>query len=124
MSNLKMVLVVSNDLNMRKGKVGAQCGHAVQGALLDFTGAIPILKTDPLVIEYFTGPTTKIVVKVDTEEDLFDVHKKAKEAGLNTYLVRDNGTTEFGGVPTYTVVAIGPARCEDIDPITSHLTLL
>jgi len=30
--NLKMVLVVRNDLKMGKGKIGAQCGHAVLGA--------------------------------------------------------------------------------------------
>lgn len=30
--NVKMVLVVRNDLKMGKGKIGAQCGHATLGA--------------------------------------------------------------------------------------------
>ena len=29
---MKMVLVVRSDLKMGKGKIGAQCGHAVLGA--------------------------------------------------------------------------------------------
>ena len=42
----------------------------------------------------------------------------ARDAGLPTALIRDAGHTEFGGVPTLTACAIGPARVEDIDPIT------
>lgn len=30
--DLKMVFIVRNDLNMGKGKIGAQCGHATLGA--------------------------------------------------------------------------------------------
>ena len=30
--SLKMVMVVRRDLKMEKGKIGAQCGHAVLGA--------------------------------------------------------------------------------------------
>ena len=29
---MKMVLVIRSDLKMGKGKIGAQCGHAVLGA--------------------------------------------------------------------------------------------
>ena len=32
MEDIKMVLVVRNDLKMGKGKIGAQCGHATLGA--------------------------------------------------------------------------------------------
>lgn len=30
--DIKMVLVVRNDLQMGKGKIGAQCGHATLGS--------------------------------------------------------------------------------------------
>ena len=30
--DMKMVLVVNKDLKMKKGKIAAQCGHAVLGA--------------------------------------------------------------------------------------------
>ena len=32
MGEVKMVLVVREDLKMGKGKIGAQCGHATLGA--------------------------------------------------------------------------------------------
>merc|ERR1711957_748742 len=31
-SQIKMVMIVRNDLGMAKGKIGAQCGHATLGA--------------------------------------------------------------------------------------------
>lgn len=39
-------------------------------------------------------------------------------------LIQDHGLTEFGGVPTYTAVAIGPAEDVVIDRITGELSLL
>ena len=121
---LKMVLVVRNDLNMRKGKVGAQTAHAAQEALLDRTGDQPRLKTSPLILEWLADSYRKITVRVDSEQELLEVYRRAQEAGINCTLVQDRGDTEFHGVPTYTVVALGPARAEDIDPITGHLKLL
>lgn len=38
-------------------------------------------------------------------------------------LITDSGLTEFGGVPTKTVCAIGPDYDEKIDKITGHLKL-
>jgi PTH2 family peptidyl-tRNA hydrolase len=67
---------------------------------------------------------TKICVRVDSEAELFDVYNKAKEAGLIVALIQDAGLTEFGGVPTYTCVAVGPASNEELQPITGHLKLL
>ncbi|MBP9090480.1 aminoacyl-tRNA hydrolase [bacterium] len=123
---LKMVLVVRNDLNMRKGKVGAQTGHAVQEAIIDRSGpnSIPILKTDELTQQWLSANYPKTVVRVDSEAELLDIYKQACEAGLNTRLVQDLGTTEFHGQLTYTVVAVGPDWSDSIDPITGHLKLL
>lgn len=131
-AKIKMVLVVRNDLNMRKGKVGAQTGHAVQEAIIDRSGAnsnpnsntIPVLKTDELTQQWLCANYPKTVVRVDSEAELLDIYKQACDAGLNTRLVQDLGTTEFHGQPTYTVVAVGPDWSDRIDPITGHLKLL
>jgi PTH2 family peptidyl-tRNA hydrolase len=120
----KMVLVVRNDLNMRKGKVGGQTGHAVQEALIDRSGSVPVLKTDPLILKWLAEDYPKSVLKVSSEAQLLAIYERAKLAGLNAHLVQDLGKTEFHGCLTYTVVAIGPAYCQDIDPITGHLDLL
>jgi peptidyl-tRNA hydrolase len=50
--------------------------------------------------------------------------KKALEAGLMSYLIEDNGATEFGGIKTATCVAIGPHYDERFEEITDNLPLL
>jgi PTH2 family peptidyl-tRNA hydrolase len=67
---------------------------------------------------------TKIVVRVESEQELFDIYNKAQAAKLIVSLIQDAGLTEFGGVPTYTCIAIGPAKDEELGPITGHLKLL
>jgi PTH2 family peptidyl-tRNA hydrolase len=55
---------------------------------------------------------------------LVELYTKAKQAGLICSLIVDAGLTEFGGVPTKTCCAIGPAWAEDVDKITGELKLL
>lgn len=72
---------------------------------------------------WLSGSFTKICLAVNSEEELLELHRKAEEAGLDCSLIQDNGLTEFGGVKTYTTVAIGPAYSKDIDEITGNLSL-
>lgn len=123
----KQVLVVRKDLNMRKGKIGAQCAHASLGVILrqmfDGEDGSRILKSDPRIDPWLENSFTKICVTVNSEEELLEIHRKAKEAGILTCLITDNGKTEFNGVPTHTVVAVGPDTIERVDQITKHLPL-
>lgn len=73
---------------------------------------------------WIEGKFTKICVYVDSEEELLELHEKAKGAKLPNALIKDSGATEFGGVPTYTALAIGPAAPDKIDHITGKLPLL
>ncbi|MBK7398941.1 MAG: peptidyl-tRNA hydrolase [Myxococcales bacterium] len=57
------------------------------------------------------------------EAELVEVFTRARAAGLPAHLIRDAGRTEFGGVPTLTCCAIGPADAAAIDAITGNLTL-
>lgn len=66
----------------------------------------------------------KIVVSVDSEQELLDLKKEADVSNIPNALILDNGLTEFGGIKTYTVLAIGPDQSEKIDNITGHLKLL
>lgn len=138
--NTKQVIVVRKDLNMRKGKMCAQSAHASMAAILNLgstvwvdedlggSGSRPdfyqIPLNNPALVDWLLGRFTKICVSVDSEQELLDVHQKAKDAGLICSLIQDAGLTEFGGVPTYTTVAIGPAESSNIDKITGHLKLL
>ena len=137
--NVKQILCVRRDLNMRKGKIAAQCAHASMKVFFDrriehFQVDTPLTACDaphkmliPLTDEmhaWVTGNFTKICVSVDSEQELLDIFNKAKEANLPCSLVVDSGLTEFHGIPTKTVVAIGPAESEEVDKITGSLKLL
>ena len=121
MKKLKMVLIWRKDLKVRKGKFGAMMAHAAMAAILTPQNT---LKTDPNIKEWLEGLFTKIVVSVDSEEELLNIYNQAEMQGINCSLITDAGLTEFHGIPTKTAVAIGP--CEDtlIDKITGHLKLL
>ena len=74
--------------------------------------------------EWLEDSYAKICVGIDSEAKLLELHERAKEAGLTSHLIQDNGTTEFHGVPTYTCLCIGPHYVEKIDRLTGHLKLL
>lgn len=126
--NVKQVIVIRKDLNMRKGKMVAQGAHASMGAIFSiankeyFSLHVPILTE--AMRSWIYGKFTKVCVSVDSEQELVDLYNQAKTAGLISCLIEDAGLTEFGGVPTKTALAIGPDQSEKIDVITGHLKLL
>ena len=109
---------------MRRGKEDAQTGHGFTNWLL--MEAIRSYKTqtpfqfNPTEIEWWENQrVTKIVLQAESQEQLEEVYRLAQEAGLqNVHIVVDSGLTEFHGVPTKTVVSIGPDWSEAIDEIT------
>lgn len=122
----KQVIVMRKDLNMRKGKLIAQGAHASMGAILSLCKVEKdtlILEMDERVKPWLTGRFKKICVYVNSEEELLDIHEKAKSSNLVCSLIQDAGLTEFGGVKTYTAVAVGPDQEDRIDLITKHLPL-
>ena len=134
----KQVIVLRKDLGMRKGKMIAQGAHAsMAGAVLNrayventkvegFEPKAYLIMPDlnEYDLDWIQGKFTKVVVSVDSEEELLDIHKQAMEKNITCSLIRDAGLTEFKGVPTYTAVAIGPWDSEEIDKITGNLKLL
>lgn len=130
----KQVIVVRHDLSMRKGKVAAQVAHASMKVILDLMDRQIISKTfdqsrmvlhkdDPLSI-WMRGSFAKVVVRVNSLEELLEVRDNASKAGVRHALIVDAGRTEFHGVPTPTCVAVGPDYPDKVDPITGHLQLL
>ena len=119
---------------MRKGKMIAQGAHAslsflsnrIRNCFDDSTksGKVKdLLKLTPEILAWIQGNFAKICVRVDSEEELIEIHKNALAAGLESSLITDSGLTEFGK-PTKTCLAIGPDKSEKIDKITGHLKLL
>ncbi len=125
----KQVICMRTDLNMRKGKMVAQGSHASLGVVLNIQKEI--LQDGhygdswyDAYRQWIDGTFTKICVGVPSEEALLAIQVKAVGSGLPVKLITDAGKTEFGGVPTLTCLAIGPAWAEDIDKITGELKLL
>lgn len=121
--SLKQVIIIRKDLNMRKGKIAAQAAHASMAAILDTSNNQYII-TNHKAIEWLNGLFTKIVVSVNSEFELLELHRIAKEQNILCSLVQDAGLTEFNNVSTYTAVAIGPDYVDVINRLTGNLPLL
>ena len=65
----------------------------------------------------------KVALKVENDEALFELARKAQMAGLVTYVVEDAGRTQIAA-GSKTVLAIGPAPVSAFEAITGHLKLL
>lgn len=128
MEDVKQVIVVRKDLQMRKGKMAAQVAHAAMMFLLDADeaerpGELHV-KLDPAEVLWLTTGYKKVVVGVDSEESLQNIVFKAKMAGIEAHIVTDMGLTEFHGEPTVTCAALGPCEANVIDSITGDLKLM
>jgi peptidyl-tRNA hydrolase, PTH2 family len=126
--HLRMVIIVRKDLKMPKGKAAAQVGHAVQmlllsGARIYGDGSLQ-MQLSPEMMEWLSGDYTKIVLGVNSEEELESIHLEAMEAGLSPVMVIDKGFTCFNGKETATAIAFGPLTSEEHDGLTGHLSLL
>ena len=124
MSGFKQVIVIRNDLNMRKGKMVAQGAHASIMFLVHRLCDVDAGAKDHAIQEWLKHGMTKICVRVDSEAELMEIAQKAEDTGLTVHVITDAGHTEFGGVPTKTCLAIGPDEDEKIDAVTGHLKLL
>jgi PTH2 family peptidyl-tRNA hydrolase len=123
----KQIIVLRKDLNMRKGKMVAQGAHASLLAILSLGRRAPeglVIPLDARLEAWLLEGVKKICVGVNSEAELLSLHEAAERAGIITSLIQDAGLTEFGGVPTYTALAVGPDTEDRVDAITGALPLL
>jgi PTH2 family peptidyl-tRNA hydrolase len=111
----KQCLIVRADIKMSCGKKCAQIAHAAIGAYE---------KADNSTRKaWLDEGQKKVVLKVPTGRDLFELKTIAEQAGIPASIIQDAGMTE---IPpgTVTALGLGPARAEDLDRITGDLSLL
>jgi peptidyl-tRNA hydrolase, PTH2 family len=115
---IKQVIILRKDLNMRKGKMVAQGAHASLDA------AIEAMNRSPEIFKsWIDSGMTKIVVGVNSLEDLLCLYTLATDQGIVRAIIQDAGRTEFKE-PTMTAVALGPCETNIVDTITGNLKLL
>jgi PTH2 family peptidyl-tRNA hydrolase len=115
MKHVKQVIAVRKDLQMRKGKMIAQGAHASRSAAKKAKNHLRLRWED-------TGQT-KIVVGVESEQELTGIVREAIEDEIPAYLVVDVGHTELEP-GTHTAFAIGPTEADIVDRYTGDLKLL
>lgn len=114
----KLVVAVRRDLDMGKGKIAVQVGHAA------ITVGEETRKRHPdWWNRWLNEGQCKVVVKVSSEEDLNEIQRKADQLGLVSAIIHDKGLTQVEP-DTATCVGIGPAPAELVDKITGTLPLL
>lgn len=110
-------------MSPRLGKVAAQAAHA-SAQFLWHNAERGCRPPSELQWEWRDTGMKKVVTRVDSLEELEEIFAKAEAAGMMVHKITDSGLTEFHGIPTITILAIGPDYSDLIDPITKHLKLL
>jgi len=117
MFRYKQVIVLRADLNMSCGKAAAQACHA------SLMASEEARKTWPSWWRaWMKEGQRKIVLKVNSEDELLEKEREAKKAKIPSALISDMGLTELPP-GTITALGIGPAPEMMIDKITGSLPL-
>jgi peptidyl-tRNA hydrolase, PTH2 family len=112
---LKQVILIRKDLKLPIGKACSQAAHAAVESSL---------KADKDVLKKWRAyGQKKVVLKVDSQKELYEYLQKAKDMGIACALISDAGRTviEPG---TVTALGIGPDDEDKIDSVTSKLKML
>jgi len=113
----KVVLVVRRDLNMSVGKIAAQCAHAAVGIYKRLAqSSVANLQ------KWEKNGQKKVVVGVDSEQELMKLESQAVERNLPTSKVRDAGRTEVEPGTTTVLAVCGPSW--QVDEVTGGLRIL
>ncbi|EDO15533.1 hypothetical protein Kpol_479p21 [Vanderwaltozyma polyspora DSM 70294] len=120
---VRMALVIRQDLGMTKGKIAAQCCHA---ALSCFR----MIAVDPKKTSYNPIMTNrwlhhgqaKITLKCPDKETMDELYAKAISLDVNACVIHDAGRTQIAA-GSATVLGLGPAPKAVLDQITGDLKL-
>lgn len=114
----KLVIVVRADLKMSKGKVAAQVAHAAVNC------ALSSKKNDTGNFNsWYSEGQKKVVVKVQSEQEIYELKAIADAQRITNSLIVDQGRTE---IPpnSVTCLGIGPETNAVLDKITGSLSML
>ncbi|CAG84610.2 DEHA2A07524p [Debaryomyces hansenii CBS767] len=120
---VRMTLIVRQDLKMGKGKAAAQCSHATLALYKKISNPESEAYNPEMVNrwEYGNGQA-KITLQVPNQEEMDTLFAQAISLDVNAYIVHDAGRTQIAA-GSATVLGLGPAPKLVIDQITKDLKL-
>lgn len=120
---VRMALVIRQDLGMQKGKVAAQCAHAAL-ACFRMIACDPARKSfNPTMVQrWLRCGQAKITLKCQDERAMDELYAMAIALGVNASVIHDAGRTQIAA-GSATVLGLGPAPKAVLDHITGELKL-
>ncbi|QLQ79201.1 hypothetical protein HG537_0B05480 [Torulaspora globosa] len=120
---VRMALVIRQDLGMQKGKIAAQCCHAALSCFR-MIGCDPNRESynPQLVQRWLRCGQAKITLKCPDKETMDELYAKAISLGVNACVIHDAGRTQIAA-GSATVLGVGPAPKAVLDQITGELKL-
>ena len=119
-SDVKQVIAVRIDIRMGKGKLAVQVAHAAVEAVFR---CMESSRCREWLEVWRRSGQKKIVVKVGSLSELFELKSKAEELSIPYALIADAGLTQLPP-GTVTSLGLGPAPSQLLDSITGSLPLL
>ncbi len=117
----KQIILMRSDLDMGKGKIAAQCAHAVVSA---YKKALANKEYKEKASDWERSGMQKVVLKVQNEADLFEYFELAKKAGIPCgEVIHDAGHTQIDP-GTVTCFATLPWDSIILDKIFGRMKLL
>ncbi|MFX1446115.1 MAG: peptidyl-tRNA hydrolase Pth2 [Promethearchaeota archaeon] len=118
MEDYKQVILIRTDLGMSTGKKCAQACHASVSA-----SDLVRVKNKKVWKQWKNTGQKKVVLKVNSKEQLQDLFMLFQKQNFYCFLVKDAGLTQL--TPgTSTALGVGPVSSIEIDKITGDLKLL
>jgi len=118
---MKQAIVLRRDLQMGRGKAAAQAAHAACDAVVQIVNG-GNRQWSEWLREWLSQGQKKVVLRVESEDELNKVYSEAVSLGLPTSIIEDAGLTQLPP-GTKTAVAVGPAPSELVDKVTGKLKL-
>ncbi|CAI1804748.1 hypothetical protein SEUBUCD650_0B00670 [Saccharomyces eubayanus] len=120
---VRMALVIRQDLAMTKGKIAAQCCHAALSCFRHIATDPTRVSYNPIMTQrWLNAGQAKITLKCPDKFTMDELYAKAISLGVNAAVIHDAGRTQIAA-GSATVLGLGPAPKAVLDQITGDLKL-
>ncbi|CAI4054859.1 hypothetical protein SKDZ_02G0500 [Saccharomyces kudriavzevii ZP591] len=120
---VRMALVIRQDLAMTKGKIAAQCCHAALSCFRHISMDPARASYNPVMTQrWLHAGQAKITLKCPDKFTMDELYAKAISLGVNAAVIHDAGRTQIAA-GSATVLGLGPAPKAVLDQITGDLKL-